>query len=533
MTGGQTFLSAISCAVAYFLATATAHAGACENLSSFKIAAGRIDLAQSVTAGAFTPPKLRRSVPVAFCRVAGTLTPTTDSDIKFELWLPLNGWTGRYESVGNGGFAGAIRYDSMTGPVIGGSAVASTDDGHSAPAVGPGSASWALGHPQKVIDYGYRAVHLTALAGKAITAAFYAKPPHHSYFAGCSKGGQEAFMEAQRYPNDFDGIIAGAAANRWTDMFSSFSWSEKINLASPAAYISKADVAKIAATVLGACDSLDGVKDGLVSDPLRCRVEPSEIDLTSEQRRTLAQLYAGPVGLYPGQARGGEGVQWASVISGPSFEAAASDAEQSMYGDGFFANFLYQDPSWTFRRFELDKTPALARAKLGSVMNSDSTDLSRFEAHGGKLIQFHGWADAIVTPLGGIEYYEKVAAARAARSRHAAHVVAKSDAMTKMQGFYRLFLAPGMGHCGGGPGPNSFGQQGGDGDGDHDLMVALEEWVEKGVAPQRILASRFSVVNQERKVLITRPLCAFPRVAVYVGAGNPNVAENFTCKAEY
>ncbi len=202
-------------------------ATSCEGLANLKLPDTVITIAQSVAAGEFTPPRNGiKAVPAAFCRVAGKIKPTNDSDIGFELWLPTSGWTGRYESVGNGGFAGSIRYDSMLNPLLGGSAVASTDDGHSG-----GGSAWALGHPEKIIDYGYRAVHLTAEIGKAITTAFYDTKPHHSYFVGCSKGGQEALMEAQRFPNDFDGILGAATANQWTALFSSFAWNQKLNQA--------------------------------------------------------------------------------------------------------------------------------------------------------------------------------------------------------------------------------------------------------------------------------------------------------------
>jgi hypothetical protein len=211
----------------------------CEALGKLSLPQTTISLAQSTAADTFTPPvpdwakgfMHPKPVPAAFCRVVGHLHPTGDSDIKFEVWLPASGWSGRYESVGNGGFAGFIRYDSMVNPLLGRSVVASTDDGHDAPAVGPTAADWALGHREKIIDYGYRAVHLTAVAAKAIASAFYGRAPVHSYFVGCSKGGQEGYMESQRYPEDFDGIISGAAANDWVHLFTSFVWNESVNRA--------------------------------------------------------------------------------------------------------------------------------------------------------------------------------------------------------------------------------------------------------------------------------------------------------------
>ena len=234
-------------------------AASCESLSDLKLPDTTIVSAKSVAAGTFTPPvpgaRTAQPVAIAFCRVTGTIKPSSDSNIKFEVWLPQTGWTGRYESVGNGGFAGRIFLEHMVTPLMAGSAVAGTDDGHDFPPKSPGErvpearSSWALGHPEKIIDYGYRAVHVTAQASKAITAAFYGSKPKYSYFVGCSKGGQEALMEAQRYPEDFDGIVGGAPANEYTKLFSSFAANMKVTMASEAAYISQADMKKIGAAV--------------------------------------------------------------------------------------------------------------------------------------------------------------------------------------------------------------------------------------------------------------------------------------------
>jgi hypothetical protein len=519
-------------------------AATCASLMQLKLPDTTITGAESFAAGKFTPPvqpifRQQPPVPVAFCRVTGSIKPTADSDIKFEVWLPQSGWTGRYESVGNGGFAGSIRYDSMLRPLIGGSAVASTDDGHSGPAVGPNSASWALGHPQKIIDYGYRAVHLTAEDAKQITAAFYGRRPKHSYFVGCSKGGQEGLMEAQRFPSDFDGIVSGAAANQWTNLFSSFSWGAKINLASRASYIAPQDLDKIGSAVAAACDAADGVKDGVINDPLRCRVEPSSIALTAEQLKTFEAIHDGPKTssgerVYAGLPYGGEVIQWNHTVTGPSFELAPVEAEESMYGNGFFANFVYQDAKWTFRSFDIDKTPVDARNRVGQFLNADDVQYSKFKARNGKIIAFHGWADSIVTPLGAISYYNKVVAAqsRVGDSGTAAGSTVGTRALEETQKFFRLFLAPAVGHCAGGPGPNEFGQRGGDGDAEHDIVAALEQWVEKDIPPQTIIATKFEGDDRAKSVVTTRPLCAFPAVAKYNGKGSTDDARNFVCVAD-
>jgi len=523
---------------AAFLAcgTSPAAAASCEDLARVAVPNTTITLAQSVAAGAFTPPVPSWAsafmhptpVPTAFCRVGGHIRPTKDSDIKFEVWLPASGWTGRYESVGNGGFAGSIRYDSMLNPLLGGSAVASTDDGHDAPAIGPTSADWAFGHPEKIIDHGHRAVHLTAIAAKAITAAFYGSEPAHSYFVGCSKGGQEGFMEAQRYPEDFDGIVSGAAANQWTDLFSSFMWTENLNLTNRESYLSPDDLARIGAAVSAACDT-GAAKSGFVSDPLRCEVAPAAIGLTPAKLRTFESIHQGPKDrsgkpTYAGQAYGSENPGWSDTISAANFEAAETEAQMSMYGANFYRNFVYQDKKWTFHGFDLDKGRADAERIIGPIMNAEDVHFAKFKARRGKLLQYAGMVDSIVTPLSSVKFYQAVVAAQGQKSDPAA--------LARTQEFYRLFLAPGVGHCGGGPGPNQFGQGGGVGDAEHDMVVALEQWVEKDIPPTRIVATKFVSDDKTKGVAMTRPLCLFPQVAKYKGSGAVTDAANFVCRSD-
>jgi hypothetical protein len=538
MTGSNLkFLLSLVPVTVLVCGTLPAAAASCEDLAHVVLPNTTITLAQSVAAGAFTPPvpswagaSMRpKPIPAAFCRVAGEIRPTKDSNIKFEVWLPLSGWTGRYESVGNGGFAGSIRYDSMLNPLVGGSVVASTDDGHDAPAIGPTSADWAFGHPEKIIDHGHRAVHLTAVTAKAITAAFYGRAPTHSYFVGCSKGGQEAFMEAQRYPEDFDGIVGGAVANQWTDLFASFVWTESLNLANRESYLSPDDLAKIGAAVSAVCDTVGGVKSGFVNDPLRCEVAPSSLGLTPAKLQTYESIHQGPKDrsgreTYAGQAYGSENPGWSDTISSVNFEAAQTDAQMSMYGGNFFRNFVYQDRNWSFHGFDLDKGRADAERVIGPIMNANDVHFAGFKTHHGKLIQYAGMVDSIVTPLSSVKFYQAVMAAQGDKSSAAA--------LARTQDFYRLFLAPGVGHCGGGPGPNRFGQAGGVGDAEHDMVVALEQWVEKGVPPTRIVATKFVSDDKAKGVAMTRPLCAFPQVAKYKGSGAVTDAANFVCATE-
>jgi hypothetical protein len=503
----------------------------CEALAKLSLPQTTISLAQSTAAGAFTPPvpdwakafMHPKPVPAAFCRVVGHLHPTGDSDIKFEVWLPASGWSGRYESVGNGGFAGFIRYDSMVNPLRGGSVVASADDGHDAPAVGPTAADWALGHREKIIDYGYRAVHLTAVAAKAIAGAFYGRPPMHSYFVGCSKGGQEGYMESQRYPEDFDGIISGAAANAWVNLFTSFVWNESINLAGKQGYLTLDDFKKIDKAVTSACAKAGDAEHGFLSDPLQCKVKGDALGLEPAKLQTYESIHQGPKDrtgqqVFAGQPYGSE-LSWSGVVSTASFEAAETEAQMSMYGGNFFRNFVYQDRTWSFKNLDLDATLKRAR-EIGKTMNATDVTFKGFKARGGKLIAYAGLADSIVTPLSSVNYYQSVVAAQDK---------APAAALTKTQEFYRLFLAPGVGHCGGGPGPNEFGQAGGAGDAEHDLVVALERWVEQGVAPTRIIATKFNGDDPAKGEAMTRPLCPFPQVARYSGSGDVADAKSFAC----
>jgi Tannase and feruloyl esterase len=531
------FLPALVAITLLDCSTSLAAAASCEQLAHLALPNTTITLAQSVAAGAFSPPvpawakafMLPAPIPAAFCRVTGQIRPTPDSDIKFEVWLPLSGWTGRYESVGNGGFAGSIRYDSMRNPLLAGSAVASTDDGHDAPAIGPTSADWAFGHPEKIIDHGHRAVHLTAVTAKAITTSFYGRAPAHAYFVGCSKGGQEAFMEAQRYPEDFDGIVGGAVANQWTDLFSSFMWTQNLNLANKDSYLSPEDLGKIGTTVSAACDTIGGVKSGFVQDPLRCKVNLESMGLTAAKLRTYEALHQGPKdhtgrSTYAGQAYGSENPGWQDTISATNFEAAQTEAQMSMYGANFYRNFIYQDRAWSFHGFDLEKGRADAVRVVGKSMNANDVHFAGFKAHGGKLIQYAGMVDSIVTPLSSVKFYQAVVAAQGK--------MPDGVALALTQEFYRLFLAPGVGHCGGGPGPNQFGQAGGGGDVEHDLVAALEQWVEKGVPPTRVVATKFVADDSAKGVDMTRPLCPFPQVAQYKGSGDVKDAANFVCKAD-
>ncbi len=466
----------------------------------------------------------------ARCVVQAAAHPTSDSDIKFEVWMPADAWNGKYQQVGNGGWAGAIPVPSLTAAVRRGYAAAGTDDGHSGGTTA--GAGWVVGHPEKLIDFGYRALRETTVNAKVIIRAFYGRDPQRSYFTGCSDGGREALMEAQRFPDDFDGIVAGAPANDWSHHFTGFIWNEQALLNDPASKIPASKLPLIQQGALAACDALDGVKDGLIEDPRRCHFDPAVLTcknadgpdcLTAAQVTALRKIYAGPVNprtgrqIYPGYPAGTEAVNggWAAWIIG---------GIQSFFGNTYYGQAVFEDPKWDFRKFDFDSDVEYGDQKAGVFLNSNSPDLRSFRARGGKLIQYHGWGDAAIAPMGSIEYYERV---RAFLSKYPDP---RSDTSKPIDGFYRLFMVPGMGHCAGGSGPNSFGN----GDRvvspspENDLVSALDAWVEKGTAPQRITATGVTVDNPAVK--LTRPLCPYPQVAHYKGTGDVNDAANFSCE---
>jgi len=511
----------------------------CEGLSDLKLPHATITSSALVAEGPFSAPVGRGNAsPVSLparCVVKGIARPTSDSEIHFEVWLPADGWNGKYQQVGNGGWAGAIPAAGMIEPLRRGYATAGTDDGHS----GGLGANWAIGHPEKLIDFGYRAVHETNLQAQVLIRAFYGKDASLNYFAGCSDGGREALMEAQRYPEDFTGIIAGAPANFWSHLFAGFLWNEQTLLKDPASRIPPAKLPAIQKAVLAQCDALDGVKDGLIEDPRACHFNPRELlckgsdaedCLTAPQAEALAKIYAGPTNsrtgarIFPGYPPGTESVPgaWAAWIIPSSPQGGAV---QSVFGNSYFGQAVFEKPEWDFRTLNFDSDVDLSDQKAGSILDSTSPDLRTFRAHGGKLIQYHGWGDPAISPLNSIEYYENV------RSFLGKYPDPRSDSSKPVQDFYRLFLVPGMGHCAGGLGPNDFGNVGGPAtsspDPDHDVLSALERWVEKGVPPAHIIGSGTVASDPARKM--TRPLCPYPQMARYSGSGSTEDAANFSC----
>ena len=465
------------------------------------------------------------------CVVKAIARPTKDSEINFEVRLPVANWNGRYQQFGNGGWAGAINSGILKTASEKGYAAAATDDGH---ARGAGDAAWAVGHPEKLIDFGHRAVHVTSVHAKVLISTFYSKAPAKNYFLGCSDGGREALMEAQRYPEDFDGILAGAPASDWSHLFAGFLWNEQALLKDPASFIPAAKLPAIQKAVVAACDGIDGVKDGLIEDPRKCRFEPGTLVcgpnadsnecLTKPQVEALTKIYAGPRNsrtgkqIYPGFPPGTEAISggWAPWIIGNPPERSL----QFGFGNSFFGQAVFEDANWNFRSFEFDADVEYGDRKAGVHLNSANPDLRSFRANGGRLIQYHGWGDAAIPASGSINFFDAVT--DFFRRYPDARAVTQ-ESKTKVPDFYRLFLVPGMGHCGGGLGANRFGQGGNEAaDPDRNVVTALERWVEQGIAPEKIIAS-----GADKS--FTRPLCPYPQRVVYDGRGNPNEAGSFSC----
>jgi len=511
----------------------------CERLAQLELPGAKILLAQTVAAGAFTPPSNSTPRPVvdasfyktlgAFCRFMAVAMPSADSSIKVEVWMPVNdqngsAWNGKLQGQGNGGFAGEIGYHQMGIAVHQGYATVGTDTGHS----GAGTdASWALEHPEKVTDYGYRGIHEMTLVAKAAIKAFYGKDPQHSYFKGCSNGGRQALMEAQRFSGDYDGILAGAPANFFTHLLTKALADAQATTLDPSSYIPSSKLPAIARAVNAACDAPDGVADGILNDPRNCHFDPAKIVckdgdsekcLTTAQVITLKRLYQGPPdsegheifpGYLPGAEEGSGG--WGAWITG----SAPGKSLLFAFAGGYFSNMVYEKADWNYKQTSVDQALKAADEKTAQVLNATETNLAAFKARGGKLILYHGWNDPAISAVNTINYYNQV-------------VSKMGEQETKA--FAMLYMVPGMQHCGGGPGPDSFGQGGGGAkDAQHNVAVALEQWVEKGIAPTAIVATKDEGGDPAK---MTRLLCPYPQIAKYKGKGNPNDAASFACAVE-
>jgi len=475
----------------------------CASLLRLALPNASITSAKVVDAGAFTPAAASDGAHAlsnlpAFCRVAATSRPTNDSDIKIEVWLPIAGWNGKYLAAGSGGWGGSIAYEGMSDALRRGYATSATDDGHTGP-----SGSFVLGHPEKYIDFAYRAEHEMTVKAKAIIQAFYGREPRYAYWDGCSGGGREGLLQAYRYPNDFDGIIAGDPAtfrrNAWA------LWLANASFKDSADYIPPSKYPMIHQAVLNACDTIDGLKDGLIADPTLCHFDPQVLQCNDGDEAsclTARQVQTARTILSPATTRAGEEIfprlepgtelRWGRLAGGPE--------PASLFLD-YFKYVVYKDPNWDWRSFELERDATLAK-KLDQDTVALNSDLAAFARQGGKLLLYHGWADQQVAPGATVEFYSSMVDASGSASPT----------------WVRLFMAPGMAHCAGGEGPDTF-----------DKLSALEQWVEQGKAPDQIVASH-SVNGQIDR---TRPLCPYPQVATYQGAGSIDQATNFVCTSPH
>jgi feruloyl esterase len=508
-------------------------AAPCENLGSLQLPNTDISLAQSIPAGTFalSGQELVQSLP-AFCRVEGAIGPSADSDIRFAVWMPIVGWNGKFRAVGNAGFGGTINFIDMGRALRSGYATASTDTGHRGDEI---DAEWAIGHPEKVADFGYRAVHEMTDRSKMLIRSFYGHAPKTSYFEGYSNGGREGLVEAERFPEDYQGILVGAPPISVSRMLATALYITKVE---PPSYIPASKLPAISAAVLAACDALDGISDGILNDPRQCHFDPSVLRcrgaesnscLTSSQVAELRKIYAGLRNskgeqLYPGYLPGNEEGDngWENWITG----GGPGQGYGSIFALNYFRDMVFENPTWDFRTVSAERAVAIADRKTARLTDATDSDLRRFKASGGKLIVYHGWSDPAVSATESTNYYDSV--------------VAKMG-LAETQSFVRLYMVPGMHHNFMGTGPNFFGQvelssfggRSGDSvplDRQHNIFTVLADWVEQGTTPGEIIATKYvNDLDHSQGIKMTRPLCPYPRFAKYKGSGDTNDAANFVC----
>lgn len=497
----------------------------CESLATLALPDTTITMAQPVAAGEFKlaqrggepagpaeaaapaggqPAGPRPASPgsnPSFCRIAATLKPSIDSDIKVEVWLPLAGWNGKFMAAGNGGWAGRVSYNGMLPALKSGYATASTDTGHDSSVPGQNGGEFIIGHPEKLIDYAYRADHLMVVTAKAFIAAFYGSLPEHSYWVGCSLGGLEGLIEAKRFPADFDGIVVGSPPNPITAFNAAQMWPAWLISKDPARYIPPGKLPMIHEAALKACASPIGLKQGFIEEPDRCTFDPGVLlckgpdatdCLTAPQVDLMRRIYAGPVNprthepIFAGLSRGAE-------LQLPKYSQKTEPYSTAL---DLFRYAAFHNADWDWRAFDFDKVLAAAEKEAGPVLNVDA-NLNTFLNRGGKLIMY----------IGGAEYKNFT-------HMRDYYLDLLKNAGPGKENSVRLFLLPGMDHCGGGAGCDTF-----------DKLGPIDEWVQHGRAPQRIESSKLS----SGKIIRTRPICAYPLVARYKGTGSIDESENFAC----
>jgi feruloyl esterase len=490
----------------------------CESLAVLKLPGATISQAEVVAAGAFTPPvnpqagggrggrggNVFATLP-SFCRVAARVTPTADSDIHVEVWLPAANWNGRFQAAGgaagaNSAVGGGINFPALANSLQAGYATAGTDNGHDGATL-----AFAPGHPEKLIDFGYRATHEMTVKAKAIVEAFYGRQASHSYWNACAAGGRQGLQEAQRYPADYDGVVVTAPANSWGRLQSWSMWVNQQANRSQSGVIPAAKYPAIHQAVVEQCDLIDGVKDGIIENPARCHPRLDVLACTSEdtnrcltppQIDTANAIYSPAVdvqsgrAVYPAMPPGSE-LGWAA-LAGPA---------PPYYAMETFKYLVFHDPGWTPEKRPINVgADVVAAEQAAAAITADNPDLSAFFARGGRLIQVHGLTDPLIAPRDSIDYYTRV---RAKVGEPVAN------------GSMRLYLVPGMNHCQGGEGADTI-----------NMQPVIEAWVERAQAPATVIASQ--VVNGQTQK--THPLCPYPQEAVFTGSGSPDDAASFACR---
>lgn len=504
-------------------------AKACD-MSSFadlKLEGATVTSVASVAADSYKPAGSSNAITnlAAFCQIKGQATPTSDSLVNFEMWVPASGWNGKLVTTGNGGYSPALNYGDMAYAMRQGYAVMGGDTGHQS--TDPNEMFWGVGHPEKIKDWGTRSVHAITVPGKAILAQLQGKAAARAYYYGCSTGGHQGYAEVQNYPTDFDGVIAGDPGNNRVALNAEFLWrfqSNHVANDNSTLILTSAKAKLITQKAVAACDSLDGVADGVIGDPRACTSSVFNIDsllctagdaadcLTQAQIDAAKKIYQGPrnartqAQIYPGLVVGSES-GWSSYWGGNGVPVRSD----------FWALWSFDNPQWNWWTFDWDRDYTYTQAKLSPLVDQVNPNISAFKAAGGKLITYQGWADPVVNPIDTIAYYDQVKAAQGSQ--------AATDS------FFRLFMVPGMGHCSGSPmgAPVNFGNQGGSVPNPtpaNDVLMAMDQWVDKGIAPDSIVASKVT----SGAVTATRPLCAYPKKAVYKGSGSTDDAANFSCQ---
>jgi hypothetical protein len=495
-------------AVLAAMAGSPAAAAECGDLARMALPGGKVTSAALVAPGAFQQPAGPGAPPGVgggnyrdlpeFCRVQATLTPTSDSDIKVEVWLPSAGWNGKFVGIGNGIWAGQLSYSQLADPLKRGYAVATTDTGHTGSGL---TAEWAIGHPEKLVDFGHRAVHEMTVTAKRAIEAFYGRAPSLSLWNSCSTGGRQGLMAAYRYPEDYDAISAMAPANPMTDLMTQSMWAGWQPNRAPGAMVPVPQMAAIHRAAVAQCDKDDGLEDGLIGRPEICRFDPATAEgLTDAQVETMRAIYRGPPGL-PGWPVGSE-MQLAALTQGPQpFPVTLTYYSMLVFGD---------QTGWDWKSFDYERDAQRGREYGAGILDVPPSGLAAFFARGGKLLLSHGWTDGLIPATNALRFHD---------------ALWPTLGPQQAAGQYRLFMVPGMDHCAGGEGASSF-----------DTLGVIDEWAASGRAPDRIIATRPPVAagfpgapaGPPREPL-SRPLCPYPQYARYNGTGDPSEAASFRC----